>query len=456
MKKRLPKAIIGMTAAVMFLTACQANTNEPTGAAPQPADAGEPQVVELTVSHNMDFVTIPNSIIAAGERLNAKYEAEGRNTKVVFKQDYHTIDWTEYHNKIVFAHKSNDAPDIFHMTGDLPGLVEAGAVLEVNDLVLPEFVESAFTPFQYEGNTYGIPVDLPVRVLYYNKGVLSQLGWTDEEIDELPERIKNGDFTFEQFMAVAEQSVQQGAATWGMTHRPGQGSDFMEILNVLGGQYYTEDGQLVFDEAGLLRTYEFFYKNAVETKITPPNSNQMGWDTINRLVGSGEAFSYYGPLFSSTYVAGSVNKSPEELANDVSFVLFPVSAFNDAPFAVAAPTAVAISKQTKHPEIVKDLFRELATDSSDLLANHAATIFALSSVKSANEDPLVTEHPVLKDVSYMTEYSRIVPTVSGLSFYLSEFFKQLQLIELGSTTPEKAVQDFKVQVELNVDDVIFK
>ena len=39
-----------------------------------------------------------------------------------------------------------------------------------------------------------------------------------------------------------------------------------------------------------------------------------------------------------------------------------------------------------------------------------------------------------------------------------ELFKQIVLLELGQVTPEKAFEDFKIQVELNVDEdeVVFE
>lgn len=43
-------------------------------------------------------------------------------------------------------------------------------------------------------------------------------------------------------------------------------------------------------------------------------------------------------------------------------------------------------------------------------------------------------------------------------FFRDELFKQIVLLELGQVTPEDAFKDFKVQVELNVDEdeVVFE
>ena len=41
--------------------------------------------ITLKVAHNMDFVTIPDAVLAAGERLNEKYAAEARISRSSLK-----------------------------------------------------------------------------------------------------------------------------------------------------------------------------------------------------------------------------------------------------------------------------------------------------------------------------------------------------------------------------------
>ncbi len=414
--------------------------------------------ITLRIAHNMDFVSIPNAVLEAGERLNERYAAEGRDLVIKFETDYQTIDWTEYHNNVVFAHKSNDAPDIYSLSGDVAGFVNAGTLMDISSLVSDRFVENVFTPFTVDEKVYGMPFDLPVRVLYYNKQVLADYGWTAEQITALPQDIASGEFTFEDFMALATELTNAGAVDYGMVHRPGAGSDFLDIFNVLGGEYFNEDGKLVVDSEGLLRFFQFTYDNANTTNITPKDLNQQGWTSINTMVGDGSAFSYYGPMYASVYVAGSVDQTPAELVDSIGFALFPVSEYNDTPFVTAAPQGMGISTQTEYPEICMDLFEELANDSYDMLALHASTILTLSSVKEANSHEHITTNPVLNEVTYMPEYAQFVPTIDGGNVYNSELHKQIVLLELGQVEPEQALADFKTQIELNVDaeDVVFE
>ena len=216
----------------------------------------------------MDFVTIPDAVLAAGERLNEKYAAEGKDLKIEFETDYARIDWGEYSNNLIFAQKNGEGPDIFSVS-DLSSLVEAGMMLDISDLMTDDFVEGIYTPYIVDGKAYAMPFDLPVRVIYYNKAALKEIGWTDEQIEALPTQMANGEFTWEQFLDLCKEVQDKGAATWGLTHRPGAGSDFLDVFRTLGGEYYNDEGKLVFDSEGLQRFFQEIYDNANTTKILP-------------------------------------------------------------------------------------------------------------------------------------------------------------------------------------------
>ena len=194
------------------------------------------------------------------------------------------------------------------------------------------------------------------------------------------------------------------------------------------------------------------------TEITPHDLAQQGWPAINVMAGDGTCFSYYGPIYSSTYVANAVSKTPEQFADDVAFMMFPASEYSEKPFVIAAPQGMGINAATKYPEICYDLLAELAAGSADLLANHADVIFSLSSVKAANEMEAITTNPIVADVGYMADYAISVPSINGISTLNSEMLNAIVQLELGQITPEKAVANVKIQMELNMDEdeIIFE
>lgn len=409
------------------------------------------ETITLKIAHNYDFVTIPNAVIEAAKRLNERYAAEGKDIKIEFETDYQRISWTEYTQNLIFAYKNGDCPDIFSVS-DVPTMAAVGMLLDISELNTDAFVDGAFNAYTVDGVTYAMPFDLPVRVIYYNKQVLVNYGWTLEEAEALPAKVAAGEFTWEDFVQLCADVKNAGACTWGLAHRPGAGNDFLDVLQTLGGRYYDENGKLVFDEAGVLRFFQFIYDAANTLEITPHDLSQQGWPAINTMAGDGSCFAYYGPIYSSTYVAAAVEKDPETFAKDVAFMMFPASQYNEKAFVVAAPQGMAINANTKYPEICKDLLAELANNSYDLLANHASTIFTLSSVKAANELEAITTNPIVANTTYMADYAVTVPSIDGLSTYTSELHNNIVQLELGQITPEEATANMKVQLELNLDE----
>ena len=415
------------------------------------------ETVTLKIAHNYDFVTIPDAVIAAADRLEERYAAEGKDIQIEFEKDYQRIDWGEYGKNLIFAYKNGDAPDIFSVS-DVPAMVDVGMLMDISDLNTDAFVDGVFDCYTVDGKAYAMPFDLPVRVIYYNKLSLVEFGWTMEEAEALPAKVAAGEFTWEQFVQLCDDIQNAGVCTWGMAHRPGAGSDFLDVLQTLGGRYYDENSTLVFDEDAMLRFFQFIYDAANTLEITPHDLAQQGWPSINTMVGDGTCFAYYGPIYSSTYVAGAVNKDPQQFSEDVAFMMFPVSEFNEKPFVIAAPQGMGINSATKYPEICHDLLAELAAGSADLLANHADVIFTLSSVKAANEMEAITTNPIVADVGYMAEHAISVPSIIGINTLNSEMLNAIVQLELGQITPEQAVENVKIQMELNIDEdeIIFE
>lgn len=445
MRKLTTMFLVGAMAASLMAAPVQAE--EATG------------TVTIKLAHNMDFVTIPEAIVAAADRLNERYEAEGKDLHIEIEADYQRIDWDEYMQKILFASKSGDGPDIFTFSGNVKDQVRSGLLLDLSDIDTSKFVEGSFDAFTVDGKIYSMPFDIPTRALFYNKNVLKELGWSEDEVAAFPGKIAEGSFTWEDFIALCQEVQEKDLVEWGMVHRPGKGNDFLDVLRMYGPAYYNEEEKLVVNQETVTGFFQFIYDAANTLKITPQDTTQRVWTDLQKMVGEGDAFAYYGPVFASTYVAAEANMTPEELAQSIGFALFPKSEKNETPFSVAAPQSVSVNANTEYPEVCKALLEEVyAGEAVKDLAVHGDTIFSLTAVTAANEMEEITTNPILESIGYMADYVVTTPPIEGETVFRDELFKQLVLLELGQVTPEKAFEDFQTQVELNVDEdeVVFE
>ena len=222
-------------------------------------------------------------------------------------------------------------------------------------------------------------------------------------------------------------------------------------------QKLMEEYLLGIDDDQML--YNFRKATGLDTKGAPP---MTGWDeescklkghtTGHYLSGIALAFAATGnPKFLDkvNYMVAELKKCQDAFAATGKYHRGFLSAYSEEQFDL-------LEVYTKYPEICKDLFAELANNSYDLLADHANTIFTLSSVKAANELEAITTNPIVADTTYMADYAITEPSVDGLSTYTSLLHNNIVQLELGQITPEEATADMKVQLELNLDDIIFE
>jgi inositol-phosphate transport system substrate-binding protein len=452
-------AVWGLTTAMVAAFAGCGGTDTSTSSSTSSTSATgvtEYGDVTLTVGFNYDFTTMVDALQGAADRLNEKYESEGINTHITLDVDYQKISNEDFHNNIVFAHQSGDCPDIFWGT-NVTDYVVSGVALDITDCIdFDALVDGICAPFTVDGRVYALPFDMPMRVMYYNVDCLKALGWSDEEIDSLPEKVMSGEFTFNDYIDLATEVQSNGIAEWGLMHRPGQGEDFMDIIVEMGGTYYDENGNLVFDEEATKRFFQFTYDNSVTNKLSPTNMAQMGWDSIDEAVAKGESFGYYGPMFASSYLPEYGGYDPSALPDHIRFIPFPVSDYNDQPFVTVSPDSMVINSDTQYPELCMALFDELQHGSADLLAHHSAETFSLCSVKAGNEMEEITTSNVLSRYTEFVDYAVTPPSINNYDTYLGLLHDQIVSLELGQTTPDEAIENLKTQVQLNIDDITMK
>lgn len=190
-----------------------------------------------------------DNLKTAAERLNKILKDLGVDLTVKVDGYFDTTDWSSFKQKVVFGIKSGQVVDII-CSGhdDIGAWAKAGYIIPLDDYVKKywdeeyyDFIPSLWEATKYKGKIYGIPQDTEARPFYINKQVLKKLGWSDEEINSLPDRIARGEFTFEDFIEVAKEAVEKGLVEWGLYHRPKAGIDYHQLMISMGIDFYDEE-----------------------------------------------------------------------------------------------------------------------------------------------------------------------------------------------------------------------
>lgn len=150
-----------------------------------------------------------------------------------------TMQWDDYYQRVPSAVQSGNGPDVGIMHVDSLGINAARSViLPLDDVASSlDLKESDFNPTVwqagiYDGQRYGIPLDIHPLGFYYNKGVMERAGLDPE----------NPPLTRDDYMAALEEMKSQGIqGCWVSPFLFTGGFMYRSVLWQNGGDLFNED-----------------------------------------------------------------------------------------------------------------------------------------------------------------------------------------------------------------------
>ncbi len=390
-----------------------------------------------------------DNFIEAANAFNAAMAAVGNPLRVAVEVIQDNIGWGDYVTEFVLGFQAGEAYDIWLSGHEYIGAqAEAGRIIPLDDLIdrYPQFanvIDSLWDSVRYRGQIWGVPQDAEARPLYWNKKLLRELGWSEEEIDALPQRILTGDFTLYDMLEVAKQAVDAGivAPGNGFWTRPKNGPDFTAFYYDFGGETIDEaTGKLVFDTEAGLKYYQFFYDAA--HKYGSMGCLGLGWseawhpgvtgDQVLFWVGGTWQWAEWATLYLQD-VGGE-----EYMWENFGFGLIPAAEEGGRPVTLTHPLAYMISSQCEHPEIALGLIA-MVTDYGPN-TRHAVASTHLGILKGQTEYPFYQESRLLSEALYMLDYTTFLPNNPNWGPYSTITYEALAAVVSGDLTPEEAVQ----------------
>lgn len=294
-----PKAIVVALLLTLLLTACAVSTPATEGGSSAPADAAASGPVEIAVwaqANNVEHWRADGPAQAA---------ADVTDFDVTVNPTNDDSGWGDYKKKFTLAADAGEAPAIV-LSGheDVAVWANAGYITDFGFCKdkYPEFadvIDSLWASVTWHGQIWGVPQDTEARPMFYNKKKLAELGWSQEEIDSLPTRIMNGEFTLDNMIETAKQAVAAGVVEpgYGYWHRPTKGGDFLQYYHAYGGELYdAEQDKLVVTSQALEQWYAF-QRRVVEEGITPENYIGTEFSIWHDTVSGGQALFWNGGVW---------------------------------------------------------------------------------------------------------------------------------------------------------------
>lgn len=180
-------ALIG--AAALIFSACGASTVSPSGApttsAGAPASGGASGGPSSAAGYSGPEATISYSIWGDPAEINSQQAVvdafHAANPKITVNVT--VSDWDTYWDKVQTGIAGGDAPDVFAMDGPLfPDYQSRGVLLDLKPFIdrdgydLGQLAEQAVGDFTTQDGQFGVPRDLNVIALFYNKAMFDAAG----------------------------------------------------------------------------------------------------------------------------------------------------------------------------------------------------------------------------------------------------------------------------------------
>lgn len=403
-----------------------------------------------------------NNLVAAAGAANEALAEMGDERRIEVEKIQDNADWGDYKTEFELASDAGEAPDIIVSGHEHIGdWATAGIIIDVTDQLsaYPEFddvIDSLWESTELDGRRWGVPQDAEARPLYFNKALLAELGWSQEEIDSLRDRIESGDFTWEDMLDTAEDAVVAGvvAPGNGWWHRPRNGPDFLYYYYAAGGDIAGTGGNLAFDKDAALAVYQVL-EDATQTRDILSTTRLDGdWTSWHTGVSGGDVlFAFGGSWNWADWAANYVADLGGETYLFENFGAAPIpgmGAGTGAPITLTHPLVYMVSSQSEHPDLALLLISKATT--KELNTPYAVDSGHLGILNSQADYAPYTSARFLSDVLPLLNFTTFLPNSPHWSAWSEAYFLGIQAVESGDLTASEALDVVLDQLQNELGD----
>ncbi|NDV01082.1 ABC transporter substrate-binding protein [Pseudoroseicyclus tamaricis] len=373
--------------------------------------------------------------------------------------------WDDFKQAFTLASEAGNAPDLI-VSGheDIGPWSEAGLIVPIEDYVyldtwpLSSIYPNLIDVASFNGQIWGIPQDAEARVMYWSIPALEAIGWSEDEIASLPDRILNGEFTLYDMLDALKAMQDDGVLEPGMGFGPrvSNGPDYWQFYQAFGGEMADpESGKLVLDTEALTGMYQFFV-DAADMGVVSSTHLGMEWDAWHQNAAAGNYGAWHGGTWH--YAQWTNQFGLEDFFGTVQYTLIPAGDENGRANSITHPLVYLLTAAA--PEEEAAIAAELVAIASEPRIN------ALHAVKSAHlgiseEEtlvPLYAENRWLTAASErLAPHTNAIPNNSDFGTYWTAMYEGLEASWTGVTSVEDAVAEVEASVTQALgDDVIVR
>jgi inositol-phosphate transport system substrate-binding protein len=430
--------------------------------------AGEVFNVEVWAEANDVEHWRADAPMKAASMVNTKFEEEGNPARVTVDGLNDDAGWADYKKKFTLAADAGEAPHIV-LSGheDVPVWANAGYIQSFAACrdMYPEFddvIDSLWFSGEWQGDLWAVPQDTEARPMFFNKTKLAELGWSDEEIEGLPDKIMSGEWTLQDLIATGKEAIDAGVVEpgYGYWHRPQKGGDFLQYYMAFGGEVYDPaEDKLVVGQDALAKWYGF-QRQVVEEGITPENYIGTDWAIWHDTVSHGNALFWNGGIWQWADWAENYVKDlggQDYLFENVGYALQPAGEPGMEAGTLSHPLVYMITTESAAGD---EGFYDLAcavlakTTTPEMNTLHAVGSTHLGILKSQADYEEYANDRLLSETLYMLDHNYYQPNHVMYGPYYDIIFDFMVRAENGEVEPEAAAEQAVQQLQVELGDAV--
>jgi multiple sugar transport system substrate-binding protein len=403
----LRRTAVAIAAGAIVLAACggPSTTATPSGSAPPASGSAVPgSVAPSDAGYTGPEATITYSIWGDPAEIKSQQAVVDAFHEISPKITVNVTvsDWDTYWDKLQTGIAGGDAPDVFAMDGPLfPDYQSRGVLLDLKPYIdksgydLGQLADQAVADFTTEGGQFGLPRDLNVVVLYYNKAMFDSAGiaYPDETWDwaKLVEVGKQ---------LTVDTSGDGKADQWGFyTETSDMENYWSELVWQNGGDIIAPDGATtVLNSDAAVGGIQFLQDLIWKEKIMPEPA----------------LFAEVGDAFEQGKAAMEANGSwlvPTHLAAGINLGIAPLPKGPAGQATSINPTGTVVYQGSKNPDAAWEFTKYLASPAAQ------TKLMELKASLPANKEvlagPYAASFDGAKVLADAIAYARIKPSFRG-------------------------------------------
>ncbi|MFC4116300.1 ABC transporter substrate-binding protein [Nonomuraea zeae] len=205
--------------------------------------------------------------------------------------------WDQYWTKLQTAATGGAAPDVFWMNSlNVRLYAKGGVIAPIENADVSAFPKAIVDGYRYDGKLYGMPRDVGIPMLWYDKELFDKAGVA----------YPTADWTWDDLRAAAKKLTDPARKQYGLLAPMWDQGGFYNTMIQAGGHVISADGKKSgFGEPGSIQGLEFWTDLINKDKVAPPAEVTTDTDPMQLFMTGKYAMYYGGSWFATAFKANT-------------------------------------------------------------------------------------------------------------------------------------------------------